>query len=168
MMLKKNNGNMLLFYLVLLLSGYAFVCSGRLGESKQERLVEWGSSLPSTMFFLALAKKQCKTFGWITEPSWVGYLFRKKCKASSEEWSRSGRDGHVAGCRPWLHTGSVPFTLATHQQQFIVPVFCPFFIHFPSLLPPKDIPGRIPRLSEVRFLKSFAARREVVVGTTLL
>lgn len=31
---------MLLFYVVLLLSEYAFVCNGRVGESEQESLVE--------------------------------------------------------------------------------------------------------------------------------
>lgn len=37
---EKSNGNTLLFYLVLLFYGYAFVYSGKVGESEQESLVQ--------------------------------------------------------------------------------------------------------------------------------
>lgn len=51
MILTRNNANTLLFYILLFLSGYAFVCCGSIGVSEQE-----------IHFFLTLAKKQCMNF----------------------------------------------------------------------------------------------------------
>ena len=110
----------------------------------------------------------------MTEPSLIRYLLRKKCKAPPEEWSRSGRDGHVLGadigsivtlpyCPCWRE---VMKTLATHQLQFIVPVFCLFFIHFASY---KE--GHTWKESQIvrgQIFNSFASERKIAAGATLV
>lgn len=102
----------------------------------------------------------------MTEPSLIRYFLRKKCKAPFEEWSRSGRDGHVPGadigsivtlpyCPCWRE---VMKTITAHQLQFIVPVFCPSFIHFAK----KDIRGRRVRPSDVRSLTALLQEEKLL------
>lgn len=100
MILTKNNVNALLFYLLLLLSGYAFVCSGSIGVSEQE-----------LCFFLTLAEKQCKTFEWLNH-HWSGTSWGRIAKLPF----RSGTEVREM-YRLWLRSDSAVLSLLKKSDE---------------------------------------------------
>lgn len=137
------------YYLLLLLSVYAFVCSGSIDVSEQE-----------VCFFLTLAKKHCKTFG-LNDWTITGQVRLEEEVQSfnwgvEQKWERCGDIGSVAillCCPCW------------REVMKMLPINCSPLFLFPAsflstLLPAKkDIAGRRAELSEGRSFNSFASEK---------
>lgn len=153
----KNSGNMIIN--ILISTSLLWVCFWLQWKSwwkwtRKSCLVRF--FLSSTMVFLALAKKQCKSFYWVTEPLLIRYLWR----TSSKLPLRNGAEmAEVVLC--WVQMLPLYWLCNTvlaggKWWRCLLHIKCSSFLlssvpSFSILLPAKkNIPGRRARMSEVR------------------